>query len=108
MITKQLELAEKRVIRGALWLDKNHGGWWRQIRTTSLDMSDGGTCIIGQLNGGLYSPVSVGLPSSSSEFTMGFHTNSAGYSRSNSREYYEALDELWKTEVRKRRAKVIT
>ncbi len=101
MTTKQLERIYKRAENGAEYLDKNHKGWWRKIRTTSLDMADGSVCIIGQLTGG-YHPEQIGVHSATRQFELGFE-KAGRYGRIPSHEYYEALDEAWKIEVRARR-----
>lgn len=42
--------------RGAKFLDRIHPSWYKEINISQLDLSDGTCCIIGQLNGGDYSP----------------------------------------------------
>lgn len=49
---------EARVAQGAAWLDTNFPGWERVIDLATLDLADGGVCILGQI--GAHIGVSMG------------------------------------------------
>ena len=49
MTTLQERLAAKAVARGARLLDKIMPGWDKKIDLHDLDLSDGSTCVLGQL-----------------------------------------------------------
>lgn len=42
-------VAEMRAKRGARWLDENVPGWWKRINVRTLRLSDGESCICGQV-----------------------------------------------------------
>jgi len=41
--------ANKRVARGAKWLDKERPNWFRKVRITALQMEQKDTCVLGQV-----------------------------------------------------------
>lgn len=46
---RRYQISCQRVARGAAWLDANHSGWERKIDLSILDITDGDTCICGQV-----------------------------------------------------------
>jgi hypothetical protein len=46
-----MEIATRRVKKGAAYLDRHHKGWHNEIDIHTLDLSDGQCCVIGQLAG---------------------------------------------------------
>lgn len=49
MTARPLGSAKTRVARGARWLDENFEGWVSRIDIKTLRLSDGNTCICGQV-----------------------------------------------------------
>jgi hypothetical protein len=50
---------QKRVNKGAKWLDKNHPDWWKKIVPEKLDLSKGTVCVLGQTFNGFVGPFEV-------------------------------------------------
>ncbi len=45
------EQARQRVARGADYLDEEHPGWHQHIDPSTLELSEGSCCVLGQLHG---------------------------------------------------------
>lgn len=107
--TKQYEAEyADRVARGANSLDLHHTtngySWVDAIKTSKLDLSETYSCVLGQLHG----QYSTGLRkeyggnfSFRTAVRYGFHLSKRNDDRGNR---WRALTNLWKAEIRKRRA----
>lgn len=49
--TVSIEYARERVKQGAAYLDEIDPGWHRDVDPETLELSSGGSCILGQLHG---------------------------------------------------------
>ncbi len=103
MTKTQQETIEKRVDRGAKWLDKQKPEWHRKIVFKNLDMSDPDTCIIGQLFG----KFSDAPMSEIQEVSLGFNISDAiaDLLWDARQEHWDALEETWKDKIRAIRKK---
>lgn len=53
---------QRRVQRGAMWLDQTRPGWWHQIDLVRLDLKSSCSCIVGQLSGDFCANVTNYVP----------------------------------------------
>lgn len=101
MNAQERKTLQANVNRGAKWMDKNYPGWHKKIKMTKLDMSYGCNCVAGQCIPGGYdgfeytfnSEHGLVLPRAIGEFDDDGNSN------------WDALGEMWKVQIRKRRGK---
>lgn len=90
----------ERVAAGAELLDELYPEWEKQIDLDLIDMADGDRCIVGQLfgdyEGGLHD---LGLGGDTEGADHGFYLPAPADWRD---ERWEALGEMWITEIRNR------
>jgi hypothetical protein len=104
-----LERANRRAARGAAYLDDVDPGWHRRLDLGALALSDGGSCVLGQLHGTFRSGLgrarlfNVGSAprASLSPVAHGFHCVHAGDEETERRDY-ALLNRAWQEEVRRR------
>jgi hypothetical protein len=88
-----------RVRAGALVLDEMEPGWERLIDQDRLDMGNSYTCILGQLYDGYEIAPDMGEPNED----LGFYlAGSLTWQSPEEDRRWEALGELWITEIRNR------
>lgn len=101
--------ARERARRGALYLDDVAPGWFEEIDLWSLDLADGGACVLGQLHGsfsiglgraGIFS-LSSAPRASFSPVDLGFHCVQ-GVSEVLQEQDHVRLTRAWNDEVRRR------
>lgn len=105
------EHAHDRVRRGAAYLDDVDPGWYRRVDPTTLELSSGSSCILGQLHGdfrmGLSRSHLINLSSapraSLSPVSYGFQCVSGVDDAAQDRDY-TYLNQAWQEAVRQRHA----
>jgi hypothetical protein len=106
-----LEYAQERVRRGATYLDDVDPGWHRRVDPTTLELSSGSSCVLGQLHGdfrmGLSRAHLINLSSapraSLSPVSYGFQCVSDVDDMAQDRDY-TYLNQAWHEAVRRRYA----
>jgi hypothetical protein len=106
-----MEEASQRVARGAAFLDEADPGWYRRVDATTLELSSGSACVLGQLHGEyrlglgrsrLVDPSSAPLASLSPS-DYGFQAVYGADAALQDRDY-GYLNRAWQKEVRRRQA----
>jgi hypothetical protein len=97
MSMSNLEKIDKRVARGARYLEKNYGTDWRQWVNYPIVMSGSGSCVLSQVSGRNYWTLASGRPNRWA-VRRGFnapHRETQDYDNT----YYGYLDTAWQVEV---------
>ena len=88
-----------RVEAGAKYLDKHNPGWAKKVNLNTLDLTDAGYCILGQVRRGGYDGAaqSISLGDMDKRIELGF-TDGKGFSMGDDC----VAERLWVREIKKR------